>query len=90
MAIAMPSVRGCEVKECAFNRDGCAAFAMTMGQDGCATFIQLDTVGGLDKVTAQVGACQKADCVHNSNLECKADFVRISGANGECMMYEAR
>lgn len=90
MAIAMPSVRDCDVKECSFNREGCSAFAMTMGQSGCATFIQLDTAGGLDKVTAQVGACQKDDCKFNENLECQADYVRISGANGECMMYEPR
>lgn len=88
MTMTMPAVEACDVKGCAFNHDGCSAYAMTMGQFGCATLIQLDVNGGLDKVTAQVGACQKADCAHNDHLECHADHVRISGANGSCMTYE--
>lgn len=90
MPIAMPSVRECDVVSCAFNHEGCSAFAMTMGSKGCATFIPLDTVGGLDSVRAQVGACQKVDCIYNENLECRTNFIRISGSQGECMMYQAR
>jgi hypothetical protein len=38
-----------------------------------------------------VGACSREDCVHNSSLECTAEFVKIgAGAVGHaanCLTY---
>ena len=91
----MPAVRECSVDGCGYNHDGCHAFAITVsgvnGSADCETFVPLSTKGGLDKVVAQVGACSRTDCVHNSNLECSAEFVRVgAGATGHaanCLTY---
>ncbi len=85
----MTTVDTCASTNCSFNHDGCNAFAMTMGGKGCVTFIEIGTRGGLDRVTAQVGACQRADCVHNANLECSAESVRVGGQSAECLTYSA-
>ena len=54
------------------------------------TFIPLSSKGGLDKVLTHVGACQRGECIHNSNLECPAPSVRIGpGADSaDCLTYE--
>ena len=79
--LEMPAVSECTVAGCSYNHDGCHAFAITVsGHDGsadCGTFIPLGAKGGLDKVVAQVGACQRLDCVHNTDLECTAPSVRV-------------
>lgn len=79
--LEMPAVSECTATGCSYNHDGCHAFAITVtGHEGsadCATFIPLSTKGGLDKVLAQVGACQRRDCVHNTDLECTAPSVRV-------------
>lgn len=94
---SMPVVDECTVAGCSYNHDGCHAFAITVGGSNgsadCGTFVPLRTKGGLDKVVAQVGACSRADCMHNSELECTATGVRIgpgaeaSAAN--CLTYSA-
>lgn len=85
----MPKVHTCATTSCSFNQDGCTAFAMTMGEKGCVTFVEIGTRGGLDRVTAQVGACQRADCTFNHNLECEADAVRIGAGDADCLTYQA-
>ncbi|MDO5701596.1 MAG: hypothetical protein Q4P36_09050 [Bowdeniella nasicola] len=87
---AVPVVDTCESTDCSYNHDGCTAFAMTMADEGCATFIDLGTRGGLDRVTAKVGACQRADCAFNENLECSADAVRVGAGDAECLTFTAR
>lgn len=95
--LEMPPVAECTVSGCSYNHDGCHAFAVTIADHGsraeCATFIPLSAKGGLDKVVAQVGACQRLDCVHNEVLECRASSVRI-GAGGsdtaDCLTYTPR
>ncbi|MDO4613313.1 MAG: hypothetical protein Q4B10_04545 [Actinomycetaceae bacterium] len=82
----MPQVSECQATTCAFNHDGCQAFAMTMGEGGCTTFIALDTLGGLPTVDAQVGACQRGDCTFNHQLVCSAPAVRVD-ANEACLTY---
>nr|WP_218056746.1 DUF1540 domain-containing protein [Actinomyces vulturis] len=86
-----PQVSGCTVTSCSYNNDGCHALAVNVKDRGCTTFISLNERGGLDRVTAAVGACQSADCVHNSNLECAAPAVRMADRGGKvaCLTYEA-
>ena len=45
--------------------------------------------GGLPKVLAQVGACQRAECVHNDHLMCKAAEVHVGPGrdNADCLTY---
>ncbi|MQW77792.1 DUF1540 domain-containing protein [Nocardioides sp. dk4132] len=89
----MADVGTCSVETCSFNHDGCTADAITVGSTGdhatCATFISLGVSGGLPTVRAHVGACQRADCVHNHDLLCHADSVTIAwgGDEADCMTY---
>lgn len=95
----LPHVSTCSVDTCGYNHDGCHAGAVTVGGHGksatCATFIPLSTKGGLDKVIAQVGACQRGECVHNESLECHADSIRVgagstAGEMADCLTYDPR
>ena len=69
---------------------GAITIAGNAGDASCATFIPLDVKGGLSRVVAAVGACQRAECSHNDHLECNAESVRI-GAGGthleDCLTY---
>ena len=78
----LPEVADCSVAGCSYNHDhGCHAGAVTIagvaGDAACATFIPLTTKGGLDKVIAHVGACQRTDCAFNHDLECGAPSIRV-------------
>lgn len=97
----MPEVADCSVEGCGYNHDhGCHAGAVTIaghvGDAECATFIPLSTKGGLDTVIAHVGACQRAECLHNSGLECTAPAIRVGfGHRGEnvgadCLTFAPR
>ncbi|ARU50962.1 MULTISPECIES: DUF1540 domain-containing protein [Cellulosimicrobium] len=96
----MPQVVECSIDGCGYNHDhGCHAGAVTIaghaGDAECATFIPLGTKGGLEKVLAHVGACQRTDCVHNASLECSAPSIRVgAGASGEdkadCLTFTPR
>ncbi|RLK48117.1 DUF1540 domain-containing protein [Microbacterium telephonicum] len=84
----------CSVAGCSYNdHSHCHAAAVTIGKDAgdveCATFVPLGTKGGLDKVVTHVGACKRADCVHNESLECTAAAVRIGpGADAaDCLTF---
>lgn len=89
MLMTMPAVRECTATECAYNHDGCHAFAITIGGKGatCGTFIPLTAKGGLGDVVAQVGACSRMDCRHNADLECTAEAVRV-GSSASCLTFE--
>lgn len=91
-ATAMPIVSDCAIDSCSYNHNGCHAFAVTIADKGCTTFLPLSVSGGLDKVTAQVGACQRADCIKNDHLFCTADAIRVgAGADtASCLTYAAR
>jgi hypothetical protein len=87
-------VADCSVSNCSFNdHSACNAAAITVGGSedhaACATFIDIGTHGGLSKVLADVGACQRAECVHNDHLMCKAPEVHVGpGAdNADCLTY---
>ncbi|MFY1632616.1 DUF1540 domain-containing protein [Solwaraspora sp. WMMB335] len=92
--LEMPRVHECTVTGCDYNHEGCHAFAITIGQQSanCATFIDIGVKGGLDRVTAQVGACKRTDCRHNAELECTAPAIRVGPGRDEadCLTYEAR
>ncbi|MGO1317525.1 MAG: DUF1540 domain-containing protein [Cellulomonadaceae bacterium] len=90
--VKMPRISECTIAGCSYNHDGCHASAITIDNDAqCATFIPLGTKGGLSRVVASVGACQRAECKFNASLECTAPAVRI-GAGGtheaDCLTYE--
>lgn len=94
----MPAVSECTVTACSYNDHGCHAFAITVsgtnGAADCATFIPLSAKGGLPRVVTQVGACTRADCAHNADLECTASAVRVGSGEGghaaNCLTYATR
>lgn len=97
--LEMPPITECTVAGCSYNdHSNCHAMAITVGGSGadaqCATFIPLSIKGGLAKVHGQVGACQRADCVHNESLECTATSVRVGAGSGsdmaDCLTFQAR
>lgn len=89
-------VAECSVSKCSFNdhHEGCSAHAITVGgakdHASCATFVDISVSGGLSKVVAGVGACQRNECVHNENLMCGAAAVHIGpGAeSADCLTYQ--
>ena len=89
-------VSDCSVHNCGFNHDGCTAYAITVGgakdHASCAPFIDTSATGGLPKVLAAVGACQREECRHNENLMCNAHDVRVGpGAElADCLTYQPR
>ncbi|GIJ80874.1 protein of unknown function [Micromonospora phaseoli] len=96
-AMEMPRVQECVVAACAYNHTGdCHAFAITIGSldhAHCHTFIEMPAVrAGVDGQIAQVGACQRADCRHNEQLECQAPSIRVGpdADMADCMTYTQR
>ncbi|WP_402468677.1 DUF1540 domain-containing protein [Isoptericola aurantiacus] len=95
--LEMPEVTDCSVTGCGYNHDhDCHAGAVTIGgvpgDAACATFIPLGSKGGLDKVVAHVGACQRMDCVHNKDLECTAAAIRVGNgpqdqSHADCLTF---
>ncbi|GAA3679955.1 hypothetical protein GCM10023081_17660 [Arthrobacter ginkgonis] len=92
---ATANVSDCTVVNCSFNdHSNCQAAGITIGggedHASCATFIDTGMHGGLRKVLATVGACQRAECVHNDQLMCSAPEVHVGpGAdNADCLTYE--
>ncbi len=61
------------------------------GHAHCGTFIPLGKGGGLPTLHAEVGACQRSECTHNSHLMCTAHDVKIgAGADeADCLTYQA-
>lgn len=87
-------VKSCGTTACAFNNDGCTAFAITVGGAGakasCATFVALDARAGLSSASGQVGACQRLECAHNADLLCTAAEIAVDGDAAECLSYQPR
>ena len=89
--LEMPAVSECTVTGCSYNHDGCHAYAVNINSSAdCGTFLSLNQKGGLD-VVAQVGACQRQDCVHNEDLECRAPSITVGSttADASCLSYQA-
>ena len=78
------AIKSCTTTACAYNHGGCTAFAITVGGDSaapaCSTFVSLDARG----------ACQRLECVHNTDLMCTADAVTIGTDTATCLSYEPR
>ena len=90
---ALTAVTACTTTACAFNDNGCSAPAITVGGTGdtasCTTFISLDARGGLPTARGQVGACQRLECTHNTDLMCTNTSIEITGSTAQCSAYEA-
>lgn len=84
----------CAATSCAYNHDGCAAPAVTIGGNGvaasCTTFITLDARGGLPVASGQVGACQRLECTHNTDLMCTSATISLTGDTANCASYSVR
>ncbi|WBB79482.1 DUF1540 domain-containing protein [Micromonospora sp. WMMD882] len=88
--VEMPRVEDCTVTRCSYNQNGCHAFAITVGssdQARCHTFVESPVRGGLEMSVAQVGACQRHDCRHNSELECRAPGIQVGQETADCLTY---
>lgn len=92
---ATPPVADCTVENCSFNdHSHCNAAGITIGGSedhaSCATFVDIGQSGGLPKVIAEVGACQRAECAFNDHLQCTAAEVHVGpGAdNADCLTYK--
>ena len=88
----MAPITECLMAECAYNtKHDCHAFAITVhsGDSACSTFLPMPAHGGLDTFVAKVGACQRQECMHNADLVCTADGVRVGAGGGtaRCLTF---
>lgn len=87
------AIKSCATTACAYNHGGCTAFAITVGGDStdpaCSTFVSLDARGGLPVAEGHVGACQRLECIHNTDLMCTADAITIGADTATCQSYKA-
>jgi hypothetical protein len=92
----MAMVKKCEATECSYNADNvCHAFAITIGDEAnpmCDTLCQSSMKGGDSEVTAGVGACKVASCMHNSSLECRCEEIEVGyqGTEVDCLCFESQ
>jgi hypothetical protein len=88
--LQMPKVAACSVSTCAYNHDGCHAYAITVAEQAtCATFVEMPVKGGVEPL-GQVGACQETSCIHNEGLECRAPAIQVGALTADCQTYEER
>ena len=91
----MSNITECNAAGCAFNKDGrCHAIAVTIGsrESSCDTYLPGGKKGGLEDVTAGVGACKMANCMFNKSLECTANGIKVAthASHADCMTFRAR
>ena len=85
------AITSCATTACAFNHNGCTALAITVDGTGCcSTLIKLNDRGDLPVAQAHVGACQRLECVHNTDLMCTAEGISLGADTADCLSYEAR
>lgn len=91
---ALTAVKSCAATRCAYNQNGCTAFAVTIGgpsaKASCGTLLTLDARGGLPVADGRVGACQRLECIHNADLMCTAETIELVGETADCASYQAR
>jgi hypothetical protein len=94
MGMKMPEVTECSVENCAYNTSmECHAMAITIGEPNsdpaCDTFFEASKHGGVEDMTAGVGACKIDDCSFNTNYECCADHISVGmvGDQADCLTY---
>ncbi len=90
VAVEMPKVSQCSIVSCAYNHNGCHAYAITVAEGAtCATFVESTVQGGVDAL-GFVGACQQGNCKHNMNLECRAPAIEVGAAKADCQTFEPK
>jgi hypothetical protein len=95
IAVDLPEVTECEVRRCAFNRDGlCHAQAITIGDTVapmCDTFL-VSSTHNHRQAKGGVGACKTTHCRYNNDFACSAEAIRVSeNENGAvCETYARR
>ena len=93
--LELPQVSECVVRACAYNAGGnCHARAITVGDGvhpGCDTFVE-STRHCDGEAPAGVGACKVSVCIHNRDLECTADAIRVGyhGDHPDCLTFQSR
>lgn len=94
MGMKMPDVTECSAESCAYNKGmECHAIAITVGEPAgdpaCDTFFEAEQHGGVDDMTAGVGACKLSDCSFNTNYECSASSITVGMMDGQadCMTF---
>lgn len=97
MPVKMPEVRNCAVSNCAYNsKKTCHAIAVTIGHPKsdpkCDTFFESSVRGGVEDMTAGVGACKTEDCRYNVHFECAATSIQVGMKEGDpdCLTFDMR
>ena len=95
MAMKMPTIFDCNMKECAYNAEkNCHAMAITIGSASqiCDTFMKRAQKGGVMDMVGSVGACKVEGCKFNDSLECMAEGIHIGmhADHAECDTFAAR
>ena len=56
------------------------------------TFVDSSVQGGMGRAIAQVGACKRSECVHDTDLECHAPAITVGSAQDltDCLTFESR
>ena len=90
--MSLPIISTCSAEGCSYNHDhDCHAAAITVlnhGSAACGTFVEGDHTAGMEEA-GHVGACHRADCTHNSALECTADHIDVGAMDdvADCLTY---
>lgn len=98
MEKAMTQVNACDVTQCAYNKhNSCHTLSITVGGPNecpkCDTYLgSSQTRGGIEDVTAGIGACKMSDCSFNESLECNASSVKIGWHlnHPDCQTFQQR
>jgi uncharacterized protein DUF1540 len=90
--MSLPIISTCSAEGCSYNHDhDCHAAAITVLGHGssCGTFVQNGSKGGVE-ATGKVGACHRADCRHNAELECTAEQIEVGASQdvADCLTYQ--
>ena len=97
MAMNMPKITACDVKNCSYNQNQqCHALAITVGGPEvcacCDTFLKTSKKGGVADMTGSVGACKVDKCSYNNSFECAAPAIKVGLHQGhaDCATFKAR
>lgn len=90
----LPQVSECSASACSYNdNNSCHAGAITISGDHahCGTFVEISFRSGLER-TAQVGACHRTECKHNTELVCGAASINVGAGDdvADCLTYSPR
>ena len=88
----MSKILDCTMSDCSYNKNKeCHTMAITIGgaHAMCGTLLKAAQKGGVDDMTAGVGACQIANCKYNRNLECTASGIHVGmhSEHADCITF---